>query len=84
MEALAQVLAPRIAALLKPAPFRDVLNVREAAAMVGKANCKDPIKAFYNWRKKLGIKPVGMGRYTLRSIKAGLEREGRRTYVHAA
>lgn len=64
-------------------PTRDVLTVKEAIAFVGKAGLKAPDKAFKRWRKALGVKPCAKGRYSLRALKAGLEREQRKTYFAA-
>jgi hypothetical protein len=65
-------------------PQRDVLNVSEAIAFVGKANLKAPEKAFLRWRKANGLRPCAKGRYSLRALKTALEREQRKTYRHAA
>lgn len=69
----------------RPTPPRDVLNRHEAIAFVGKAHLQAPGKAFDRWRKRFGVHPIcGNGhasglraRYSLRSLKAALEREQR-------
>ncbi len=63
---------------------REVLTAGEALAFIGKANLKAPEKAFARWRKAHGLRPCAKGRYSLRAIKAALEREQRKTYHHAA
>jgi hypothetical protein len=68
----------------QPAPPRDVLTLDEAIAFVGKAHLKAPRKAFLRWRKALQVRPCTRGRYSLRSLKAALEREQRKTYLPAA
>lgn len=68
-----------------PAPPRDVLNRHEAIAFVGKAHLRAAGKAFDRWRKRFGVRPIGANgqgnglraRYSLRSLKAALEREQR-------
>lgn len=67
-----------------PAPPRDVLTLDEAIAFVGKDHLKASRKAFLRWRKALGVRPCSPGRYSLRSLKAGLEREQRRTFFARA
>lgn len=62
---------------------RDVLNVKEAIAFVGKSHLTHPDRAFLRWRKAHQVRPCGKGRYSLRSLKAALEREQRKTYVAA-
>lgn len=63
-----------------PPPPRDVLNLDEAIAFVGKAHLRAPVKAFTRWRRRHGVRHCGSpGRYSLRSLKAALEREQRRT-----
>lgn len=72
-------IARRVVELLgQSAPGRDVLNLGEAIAYVGKAECAAPEKAFARWRKKHGVRPCGRARYSRRSLNAALEREGRR------
>ena len=84
-----QQIAVRTAAILAEiqaaaAPVsRDVLSAGEALAFIGKANLKAPEKAFARWRKAHGLRPCGKGRYSLRAVKAALEREQRKTYEHA-
>ena len=63
---------------------REVLTAGEALAFIGKGNLKAPEKAFARWRKAHGLRPCAKGRYSLRAIKAALEREQRKTYFHAA
>lgn len=65
-------------------PTRDVLTLDEAIAFVGKDHLKASRKAFLRWRKALGVRPCSPGRYSLRSLKAGLEREQRRTFFARA
>jgi len=62
---------------------RDVLNVTEAIAFVGKSHLAHPEKAFLRWRKAHGLRPCGKGRYSLRALKTALEREQRKTYFAA-
>jgi hypothetical protein len=62
---------------------RDVLTGGEALAFIGKGNLKAPEKAFARWRKAHGLRPCAKGRYSLRAVKAALEREQRKTYEHA-
>ena len=84
-----QQIAVRTAAILAEiqaaaAPVsRDVLSAGEALAFIGKANLKAPEKAFARWRKAHGLRPCAKGRYSLRAVKAALEREQRKTYEHA-
>ena len=69
----------------QPAPVRDVLNVREAIAFIGKDHLANQERAFLRWRKQHQLRPCAKGRYSLRSLKAALEREQRKTfYPHAA
>jgi len=63
---------------------REVLTASEALAFIGKGNLKAPEKAFARWRKAHGLRPCSKGRYSLRALKAALEREQRKTYHHAA
>lgn len=63
---------------------RDVLTAGEALAYIGKGGLKAPEKAFARWRKAHGLRPCSKGRYSLRAIRAALEREQRKTYSHAA
>jgi hypothetical protein len=63
---------------------REVLTAGEALAYIGKANLKAPAKAFARWKKANGLRPCSKGRYSLRAIKAALDREQRKTYQHAA
>ena len=65
------------------APTRDVLNLTEAIAFVGKSHLAAPEKAFLRWRKQHQVRPCAKGRYSLRSLKAALEREQRKTYYAA-
>jgi hypothetical protein len=62
---------------------RDVLTAGEALAFIGKGNLKAPEKAFARWKKAHGLRPCAKGRYSLRAVKAALEREQRKTYEHA-
>jgi hypothetical protein len=74
-----EAVAVRVAELVKqPAAQREVLSAREAAQFVGKPG-RD---AFRDWRAKFQVRPCGHGRYSLRSLKAAMEREARKTYVH--
>ena len=41
---------------------RDVLNVTEAIAFVGKSHLAHPEKAFLRWRKAHGLRPCGNGK----------------------
>jgi hypothetical protein len=50
---------------------REVLNLEEAAAFVGKPS----VEAFHEWRKRFQVPACGHGRYSLRSLRDGLERE---------
>ena len=59
---------------------RDVMNLKEAIAFVGKAHLADPEQAFLRWRKRHRVRPCAKGRYSLRSLKAALEREQRKTF----
>lgn len=68
---------------LQAQPVRDVLNLREAIAFVGKGHLAAPEKAFLRWRKQHQVRPCAKGRYSLRSLKAALEREQRKTYYAA-
>jgi hypothetical protein len=63
---------------------REVLTPAEALVYIGKANLKAPEKAFSRWRKAHGLRPCAKGRYSLRALKAAMEREQRKTYHHAA
>tara|TARA_R110000868_G_scaffold275649_1_gene535373 strand:+ start:569 stop:850 length:282 start_codon:yes stop_codon:yes gene_type:complete len=63
---------------------REVLTPAEALVYIGKAGLKDPKKAFFRWRKAHGLRPCAPGRYSLRALKAAMEREQRKTYHHAA
>lgn len=72
-----EAVAARVAELVK-APQAEILSAQEAAKLVGKPG-RD---AFRDWRKKFQVRPCGHGRYSLRSLKAALEREGRKTYHH--
>lgn len=58
---------------------REVMSAKEAAAFVGKPS----VEAFTAWRTANNVKPCAHGRYSLRSLKSGMERESRKTYVHA-
>ena len=62
---------------------REVLTPAEAMVYIGKSDLKDPKKAFFRWRKAHGLRPCAPGRYSLRALKAALEREQRKTYEHA-
>jgi hypothetical protein len=74
-----EAVAVRVAELVKAPPSpREVLSAREAAQFVGKPG-RD---AFRDWRAKFGVRACGHGRYSLRSLKAALEREGRKNYQH--
>ena len=83
---MANILAEMQAVLITPASAgaREVLTGTEALAFIGKGNLKAPAKAFARWRKANGLRPCAKGRYSLRAIKAALEREQRKTYHHAA
>ena len=75
-----EAVASRVVQLMRqasPEP-REVMSAREAAAFVGKPG-RD---AFKGWREKFQVRPCGHGRYSLRSLKAAMEREGRKTYEH--
>lgn len=80
---MAKILAEMQGVLITPGA-REVLTGTEALAFIGKSNLKAPEKAFARWRKANGLRPCGKGRYSLRAIKAALEREQRKTYHHAA
>lgn len=74
-----EAVATRVVQIMREvAPTREILSAREAAQFVGKPG-RD---AFKDWRARFGVRPCGHGRYTLRSLKAALEREGRKTYTH--
>lgn len=58
---------------------RDVLTVDEAIKFVGKDDCADAYKAFDRWKTRNNVRPCAKGRYSLRALKAGLEREARKS-----
>ncbi len=76
-------IAAAVVALMREAtpPARDVLTLREAIAFVGKDGLSHPKKAFLRWRAKHQVRPCDRGRYSLRSLKAAMEREARKTYT---
>lgn len=56
----------------------DVMSAANAADSLGMSEDR-----FYYWRRKWQVRDCGHGRYSLRAIKAGLEREARQTYQPA-
>ena len=84
IDAIAKRVVELQAEASRPTPTRDVLTLDEAIAFVGKDHLKASRKAFVRWRKALGVRPCSPGRYSLRSLKAGLEREQRRTFFARA
>jgi hypothetical protein len=81
----AAILAEMPAFSITPASAgaREVLTGTEALAFIGKGNLKAPEKAFARWKKAHGLRPCSKGRYSLRAVKAALEREQRKSYEHA-
>lgn len=84
IERIARRLAEFLPANQPPPPPRDFLPLKDAIAFVGKDHLKASEKAFVRWRKKYGVKPgASKGRYSLRALKAGLDREQRQTHFAA-
>ncbi len=57
----------------------DVMSARDAAEFL----CMSEDR-FYYWRKRWQVPACSHGRYSLRAIKAGLEREARNTFTAAS
>lgn len=69
-------IARRVSARVAPL---DVMWAKDAAGFLQMSEDQ-----FYHWRKRWGVRSCGFGRYSLRALKAGLEREARNTFTAAS